>query len=152
LQETPIGLSFRAALPNTTDANNVLELARKGELEMSFGFRCLKDDWEDEDVEDNYGIDRSNRGRTKRVPVRTVRAAHLIEISSVAIPAYANGATSIAPEMVAAAAAGSRSLFPSGAIPLEIRQRFPSLLVIDQETEEQNARARQFLTRLARLS
>ena len=120
LNEGVDGLNFRAALPNTSDGDDVLELCHRGELEMSFGFRCLKDDWEDEDDPD-FENDRGRRSKT--IPVRKVMQAHLIEISSVAMPAYAGGATSIKPEAMAAAAAASRSLFPEGSIPIEIRSR-----------------------------
>jgi HK97 family phage prohead protease len=150
LNEDASGLAFRCALPRNADGDSVLESVRRGDLtSMSFGFRCIDSDWQDED-DDPDNLDRSRRG--KKISVRHVKKLHLIEVSSVAEPAYL--ATSIAPaaEMVAAAAAGARSLFPGGIVPAEIRSRVPGFFAIDAEQQEQDARARQFLTRLARLS
>jgi HK97 family phage prohead protease len=153
LAETASGLTFRCDLPKTSDGDDVLELCRRGDLrEMSFGFTCKRESWGDEDLDDYPDdLDRSRRTGRKKTPVRTVHEAFLAEISAVAWPAYAGGATSIRPELVAAAATASRSLFPSGAVPIEIRSRFPAILVIDAEQQEQDARARQFLTHIAAL-
>jgi len=128
LSDTSEGLQFRCEMPRTSDGDDTLELCRSNLLrEMSFGFRCLDDNWQDEDDPD----DDSNRtrGRGRKIPVRTVRTAHLLEISPVAWPAYGNDATSIRPEMAAAAA---RNLFPAG-IPMEIRSRIPGLAMTDAE-------------------
>lgn len=133
LADTTAGLTFRATMPNTVDGDTCLELCRRGDLrELSFGFQCRKEDWADEDIEDPDDDFDPDRGRSvrrkKRIAVRTVKVAHLIEISPVGWPAYSGGVTHIRPEMTAAAAAGSRSLFPSGVIPVEIRSRVPGIV------------------------
>jgi HK97 family phage prohead protease len=126
LGETSDGLAFRCDLPNTSDGDDVLELCRRGDLrEMSFGFRCDRERWEDEDDDDfeDYPDDRGRRAK-KTIPVRHVLQATLSEVSAVGWPAYSNDATHIKLEpMAAAAAVASRSLFPSGQVPYEIRQR-----------------------------
>ncbi len=133
IQDIAEGLHFRCELPRTADGDTVAELCTRGDLrEMSFGFRCEKEDWLDEDDPDDYDDDRSRRSKRK-IPVRHVLQASLSEISAVAWPAYANDATHIRPEIAAASAAGSRNLFPGGAIPFEIRSRVPSLSLTPEE-------------------
>src|SRR5581483_10902956 len=140
LTDTPEGLRYRCDLPDTADGNMVLELVRRRDLrELSFCFQCLKEDWKEEDDPDDRAD--GNRPR-RRVPVRRVRQAHLIEISPVGWPAYAHGKTNIS--LVAAASTNSRRLFPSGEIPVEIRSRVPGVgLAIDPEGEGLLRRARE---------
>jgi len=129
-----VGLRFRCELPDTSAANDVYELCRRGDLgEMSFGFRCLDETWSDEP---------SPEDRKQKVSVRTVRAADLFEISAVTWPAYANGATHVSAELA------GRNLFPGGAIPLEIRSRFPELTLTTEELLLR-AKAKHWLERLA---
>lgn len=146
IQDSDVGLMFRCSLPDTEDGRTVHSLVARGDLrELSFGFRCGREEWTDEMLEDNDTFDRSRR--VKAVPVRHVKEAHLLEISPVAFPAY-SGVTHIQHEPLAMAAAASRSLFPSGELPLEIRSRFPSF-VTDPDDAELIRRARLLLTRLA---
>lgn len=81
LNDTPDGLEFSCILPNTTYANDVIELVRSGYCNgVSFGFAVVQDTW---DTENNP-------------PVRTVNEAMLYEISvSVAFPAYPNADSNI---------------------------------------------------------
>jgi HK97 family phage prohead protease len=116
LREDNQGLAFRCQLPDTATGREVAELCRRGDLrECSFGFRCEDEDWNDEEDPDDV---RSRR----KIPVRTVLRAHVLEVSAVAFPAYPQTSVGIdAPPM--ALAASARSLWPSGAIPFEIRSR-----------------------------
>ncbi len=121
LNEDAGGLCFRCELPNTPTGDEVHELVRSGRLsECSFGFNCQDQDWDEED-------DPESRG--KKVAVRRVKKAHLLEVSAVAFPAYGNGATNVGIDAgpMALAAAASRSLFPGGLIPSEIRSHVPGL-------------------------
>ena len=67
------GLHFSAELPHTRDADDVLELVKRGDLNgCSFAFRCDGDEWESE----------------TQPPTRTVTSAVISEISLVSSPAY----------------------------------------------------------------
>ncbi len=70
------GLAFELDLPNTTYANDLRELASRGDLTgMSFGFIAGQEEW----------------GTVGNRDVRThVSVARLIEISPVSLPAYAD--------------------------------------------------------------
>ena len=110
VEENSIGLSFRLELPNTSVGDDVYELCRSGLLnEMSFGFMCGDESWGDEPDPDDRG------GRPRTIPVRTVKAATLLELSCVSMPAY--------PQTSVTVDAAARSLFPGGAMPVEIRSR-----------------------------
>jgi len=110
VEENSVGLSFRVELPDTTVGDDVYELCRTGLLnEMSFGFTCSDDGWDEEPDPDDRGV------RPRKIPVRTVRAAALLELSCVAMPAY--------PQTSVSVDAGARSLFPGGLMPVEIRSR-----------------------------
>jgi HK97 family phage prohead protease len=121
LNETQSGLCFRCILPDTPTAREVHTLVKDNLLrECSFGFNCEDEDWSDEDDPES---------RSRKIPVRRVKRAHLHEISAVAFPAYGNGATNVGIDAgpMALAAAASRSLFPGGLIPAEIRSHVPGL-------------------------
>jgi HK97 family phage prohead protease len=76
------GVYFRAQLPNTTLANDVLENIRVGNIQgMSFGFTVAEDDWQFND----------------EVDVRTVmKIDELFEITLTSIPAYQDTKVAIA--------------------------------------------------------
>ena len=144
LWEDDRGLQFRCELANTPTADEVYEHVRSGAIsECSFGFRCDDDDWTTEPDDYDAG-DRSQRGR--KVSVRNVKRATLLDVSAVAFPAYNNHATSVSASMAAGAASIRRSLWPVG-VPSEIRSRFPHLAA-EPEDEDLQQRARLFLTRV----
>jgi hypothetical protein len=98
-------------------------VSRRDIHQMSFGFRCDRDEWTDEDLED----DGRSRGHSGKTQVRNVKEAALYEVSLVAEPAYLDTDVNVDEDTMAMAMAGSRSLFPGG-VPLEIRNRFPKYL------------------------
>jgi HK97 family phage prohead protease len=83
------GLHCTIDLPNTTQADDLLESVRRGDLDAtSFGFFTLSDDWN------------SSPGET----VRTLLDLQLFEVSPCSFPAYPTSSVS------------ARSLFPDGAV------------------------------------
>lgn len=73
LSEDGKGLRVEIDIPNTTDGNDLWELVERGDVSgMSFGFRVLKQEW-DESIDP---------------PVRTIKEVELYEVSAVAFPAY----------------------------------------------------------------
>ncbi|MBS1798938.1 MAG: HK97 family phage prohead protease [Acidobacteria bacterium] len=73
LVEDSIGVRFSCKLPNTTQAADVAELIRRGDISgMSFGFVTLEDSW-------------ANAGDKL---VRSLLKVNLYEISVVSLPAY----------------------------------------------------------------
>ncbi|MDO3431181.1 HK97 family phage prohead protease [Rhizobium sp. CBN3] len=73
LAEDGTGLKVEIDVPNTTDGNDIWELVERGDISgMSFGFRVTKETWDE----------------TGDVPVRTIQALELMEVSAVAFPAY----------------------------------------------------------------
>ena len=73
LEEDERGLKFKVELPNTTDANNLIESMSRGDIDQcSFGFIPTEETWD-------YNTD----------PVlRTVNEVELFEVSIVSLPAY----------------------------------------------------------------
>jgi uncharacterized protein len=60
-------------VPNTTDGNDLWELVERGDVSgMSFGFRVLRQEWDE-------------RGDTD---IRIIKEVELLEVSAVAFPAY----------------------------------------------------------------
>lgn len=83
------GLHYTIDLPSTTQANDLLESVRRGDLDStSFGFFTLRDDW-------NNSPDGT---------VRTLLDVQLFEVSPCSFPAYPTSSVS------------TRSLFPDGAV------------------------------------
>lgn len=73
LAEDEIGLRFALKPPKTQWAQDALESLKRGDVDqMSFGFRTLRDDWEQ--VGDQV--------------IRTLIEVELFEVSPVAMPAY----------------------------------------------------------------
>lgn len=73
LSDDERGLRIEVDPPNTALARARVETVRRGDVDqMSFGFRALEDEW---NVEDG-------------MPVRTLRAVQLFEVSFVTFPAY----------------------------------------------------------------
>lgn len=73
LSDDERGLRIEVDPPNTAMARARVETVRRGDVDqMSFGFRALDDEWA---VEDG-------------MPVRTLRAVQLFEVSFVTFPAY----------------------------------------------------------------
>ena len=78
LFEDDIGLRFEMDLPNTTLGNDTYETVKRGDVDgVSFGFRALKQEWDESDPENI---------------IRTITSADLFEISPVAFPAYPDSA------------------------------------------------------------
>lgn len=73
LEEDSKGLRVEIDVPNTTDGNDLWTLVERGDISgMSFGFRVTKQEWDE----------------TGDMPVRTIQAVDLFEVSAVAFPAY----------------------------------------------------------------
>ncbi|MBD9636092.1 HK97 family phage prohead protease [Ensifer sp. ENS07] len=73
LKEDAHGLRVEIDVPNTTDGNDLWTLVERGDISgMSFGFRVTKQEWDE----------------TGDMPVRTIQAVDLFEVSAVAFPAY----------------------------------------------------------------
>lgn len=67
------GLKVEIDVPNTSDGNDLWELVDRGDVSgMSFGFRVLRQEWDE-------------RGETD---IRIIKEVELIEVSAVAFPAY----------------------------------------------------------------
>lgn len=74
LSEDDKGLRFELLLPDTQAGKDARSLIKRGDVKgMSFGFRTLKDEW-----------DESNPARV----IRTLREVRLYEVSPTAMPAY----------------------------------------------------------------
>lgn len=73
LSEDGVGLRVEIDVPDTTDGNDIWELVERQDVSgMSFGFIVTKELWDE----------------TGDVPVRTIQALELMEVSAVAWPAY----------------------------------------------------------------
>jgi uncharacterized protein len=71
--DSSIGLRFSLSLGNSSHANDVADMLKRGDVsQCSFGFSCIRDLWELEDD----------------ILVRTVQEAQLFELSVVGSPAY----------------------------------------------------------------
>ena len=80
LVQDELGLRFTCDLPNTTQADDLIESIARGDLDgVSFGFVCLEDEWT-----------RTTEGQV----IRTLLKVSLFEVSPCSFPAYA--ATSVA--------------------------------------------------------
>lgn len=75
LNEDDKGLFVEVDLPDTTDGRDLAVQLERGDISgMSFGFRVTKETWDE----------------TGDMPVRTIQAVELFEVSAVAFPAYAD--------------------------------------------------------------
>lgn len=73
LNEDDKGLAVEIDLPDTTDGRDLAVSLERGDISgMSFGFRVTKDTWDE----------------TGDMPMRTIQAVDLFEVSAVAFPAY----------------------------------------------------------------
>lgn len=73
LSEDDKGLAVEIDLPDTTDGRDLAVSLERGDISgMSFGFRVTKDTWDE----------------TGDIPMRTIQAVDLFEVSAVAFPAY----------------------------------------------------------------
>ena len=73
LNEDKRGLFVEIDLPDTSDGRDLAVQLERGDISgMSFGFRVTKETWDE----------------TGEMPVRTIHAAELFEVSAVAFPAY----------------------------------------------------------------
>jgi len=87
LEETDTGLFVEISLPDTTEARDLLENVKAGNIDgMSFGFRARDAEWAE--------AERAKDGKKKKYDYRILKDVELIEVSAVAFPAYP--ATSIA--------------------------------------------------------
>lgn len=91
LAEDDTGLAIEIDLPDTGDGRDLATLIERGDVSgMSFGFVVTKEEWDE----------------TGDVPVRTIKAVDLMEVSVVAFPAYDD--TSIAMRSLDDARKGKR--------------------------------------------
>ena len=73
LNEDAKGLFVEIDLPDTTDGRDLATLLERGDISgMSFGFQVTKETWDE----------------TGDMPLRTIQAVDLFEVSAVAFPAY----------------------------------------------------------------
>lgn len=73
LAEDDKGLAVEIDLPDTGDGRDLGELIKRGDVSgMSFGFEVTKQTWDE----------------TGEIPLRTIQAVKLFEVSVVAFPAY----------------------------------------------------------------
>ena len=80
LSEDDEGLRFELELPNSPNGDNVYEAIKRKDVDgVSFGFRAVEEEWDEEDP--------------KNV-IRTIKRADLIEISPTAFPAYLQNSVS----------------------------------------------------------
>lgn len=94
LSEDAIGLRFEVDLPDTTLGRDVAKLVERGDINgMSFGFRAVKQTWDD----------------TTDPPGRTLEKVEIGEISIVTFPAYPDTSVSLRSLEAARAEVGTRS-------------------------------------------
>ena len=80
LAEDATGLRFRCVLPDTSVARDAYALIKRGDIaDCSFAFQCTEDQWSEIPDPDD---------RSKRIALRTVIHANLLDTSIVANPAY----------------------------------------------------------------
>jgi len=80
LAEDDRGLQVEIDPPDTSYANDLLISMRRGDInQMSFGFRALKETWDD----------------TQDPPLRTLEQVELFDVSPVTFPAYAETQISV---------------------------------------------------------
>lgn len=73
LEEDATGLACEIDLPDTEDGKTAATLVSRGDVKgMSFGFRVTHDEWDE----------------TGDIPVRTIKALELYEVTVTAFPAY----------------------------------------------------------------
>jgi HK97 family phage prohead protease len=74
LAEDERGLRFELMLPDTTAGKDARTLIKRGDVKgMSFGFRTVKDQWDESDP---------------KAVIRTLQEVRLYEVSPTAMPAY----------------------------------------------------------------
>lgn len=74
LAEDKIGLKIEIDPPDTGFARDLAESISRGDIDqMSFGFRTISDEWEQED---------------EQIPIRTLTKVQLLDVSPVTFPAY----------------------------------------------------------------
>lgn len=101
LSEDGQGLKTEIDLPDTGDGRDLAVLLKRGDIKgMSFGFRVTKESWEE----------------TDDLPLRTIMAVQLFEVTATAMPAY--DSTSLALRDLV-----QRGLQPASASPADIDQR-----------------------------
>lgn len=75
LEQDDKGLMVEIDLPDTSDGRDLAVQLERGDISgMSFGFRVTKEEWDE----------------TGEMPIRTIKAVDLFEVSAVAFPAYAD--------------------------------------------------------------
>lgn len=77
LRATEDGLRYEIDLPNTSQAADVRELIKRGDVSgSSFGFKVLDDEWDESDTKNG------------KLPLRTITDVELWDVSPVTYPAY----------------------------------------------------------------
>jgi HK97 family phage prohead protease len=116
LSSDDVGLRMACNLPNTQLGRDIHALVTRGDIQdQSFAFIC-----EDQDFDEDLDPD----DRSKRIKVRTVKRAKLMDVSAVCSPAYAQTSLALGTSDVGAWGRSFDSLFPQG-LPLEIRSHCP---------------------------
>jgi len=111
-EEDRNGLRYEVDLPESPLGENVRCSIERGDLDScSWGFE-MSDDPDDQSWDEGEGDD------GERAIIRTLKNVRTLrEISFTPFPAYPNTSASV------------RSLFPTGAVPYEIRSRYPNLVL-----------------------
>jgi HK97 family phage prohead protease len=113
LKEDGVGLLVEADLnPADPDVQRLAVKVRDGHIDqMSFGFEVIKDEWEEQDIRDEW--------TNGPIPVRTLKEVRLWDVSPVTFPAYP------------ATDGGLREIL----VPAEVRQRALRTAIASHSTE-----------------
>lgn len=121
LSQDSTGLRCECDLPDTSTGRDLYQLVSRGDISaMSFAFTAEDEDWGEMDDPDD---------RSRRIPLRTIRAANLMDTSFVVSPAYSQTSCSVASALTSHVIAHSaRDYFPEG-LPAEIRSRVGAAII-----------------------
>ncbi|HVA17672.1 MAG TPA: HK97 family phage prohead protease [Candidatus Dormibacteraeota bacterium] len=145
LRNDASGLKMACLLPDTSLGRDLAQLVKRGDIgKMSFAFQCESEDWNDQsDPEDP----------SAKIPVRTIRAAKLFDVSAVTSPAYES--TSLQMSSVADGTSplygissmpsgAMRQFFPEG-VPVEVRAHVLRSVPRDGRAAERRRRILDFV-------
>jgi HK97 family phage prohead protease len=113
------GLKFRVEMPDTTYANDLMEMCKRGDMnECSFGFRAVKQAWVQEPDDED---------KTRMVATRQLHDLDLGDVSVVTYPAYDGTSAKVGRSY---SQAEIRTFFPEG-IPDDVCEHV-SIIVEDR--------------------
>jgi uncharacterized protein len=142
LRSDNTGLHSTIQLPDTSFARDLhASVSRRDVAGQSFGFQCLEDSWDECDPSEIDPNDYDGRSSGKRIRVRTVRRAKLLEISPCTLPAYGGTGISVSGTIPSIMGRSFDALFPDG-IPNEIRARIPDARQRFEQSTDRATRVR----------